>query len=64
MPQLVPPSPRWRKFLLKAAAVVTTEVVLNAVGLDTLANYVEFLENHSSTVSTIAETVSNWITFV
>ncbi|OUC12881.1 MAG: hypothetical protein B0A82_20210 [Alkalinema sp. CACIAM 70d] len=64
MPQLVPPSLRWRKFLLKAAAVVTTEVVLNAVGLDTLANYVEFLDNHSSTISTIAETVSNLITFV
>ncbi|MEB3294632.1 MAG: hypothetical protein VKJ24_15860 [Synechococcales bacterium] len=56
------PSARWRKLLIKAAAVATTEVVLNVVGLDTIADYAEFLANHAPTVTTIAEAFSNLIT--
>lgn len=56
--------PRWQKLLVKAAAIVTTEVVLNMVGLDTIADYAEFLTDHTPTVTTIAEAFSNLITLI
>lgn len=49
---------RWRKFATKAAAVVTTEVLLNVAGLDTIGNYAEFLMEHRDTVMEVVATVT------
>jgi hypothetical protein len=61
MPQFIPllKQVRWQKLALKAAAVVTTEVLLNAAGLDTIANYAEFITEHRSTIVELAANVIN-----
>jgi hypothetical protein len=57
------PKVRWRRLLAKTVTVVVTEVVLNAVGLDAIANYAEFLNDHSA-VATAVDAFSNLITLV
>jgi hypothetical protein len=57
------PTIHWRKLLLKVATFAVTEVLCNASGLSTIANYAEFLTDHN-TVTIATETIQNLITLV
>ncbi len=57
------PKIRWGKLLTKTAVWVSVEVALNVVGLDTIADYSEFLFQHP-TVTQMAEAFTNLITSV
>lgn len=48
---------RWRKLFFKTATVVATEFLMNAAGLDTIATYAEFLNEHHNNVIEIATTI-------
>jgi precorrin-4 methylase len=48
---------RWRKLASKTATVVAAEVLLNAAGLDTIANYAEFINEHRTTLMEVVTTV-------
>jgi hypothetical protein len=50
---------RWRKLACKTAAVVATDMLLNVAGLDTIANYAEFINEHSQTVMEVVATIVN-----
>jgi hypothetical protein len=50
---------RWRQLAYKAATVVTVEVVLNAAGLDTIANYAGFIAENQNTIVEVAANVLN-----
>lgn len=51
----------WHKLLLKLLFWLTVEVILNAVGLDNLADYSEFLLDHAQAAG--RETISQQIQF-
>jgi hypothetical protein len=61
MPNLIPflKQVRWRKLACKAATVVTVEVVMNAAGLDTIANYAGFIAENQNTIVELAANVIN-----
>ncbi|HHP7244353.1 MAG TPA: hypothetical protein ACFE0H_06670 [Elainellaceae cyanobacterium] len=42
---------RWHTFFLKISVWLVAEVVLSVMGLDLLADYSEFLANHTHTAS-------------
>ncbi|MFM2431867.1 MAG: hypothetical protein RLZZ511_3080 [Cyanobacteriota bacterium] len=48
---------RWRKLACKTAVVVATETLLNAAGLDTIANYAEFINEHSHDIVEVVATI-------
>jgi antirestriction protein len=48
---------RWRKLATKTATVVAAEMLLNAAGLDTIANYAEFINEHRTTIMEVVATV-------
>jgi hypothetical protein len=50
---------RWRKLACKTAAVVATDMLLNVAGLDTIANYAEFINEHSQSVMEVVVTIVN-----
>jgi hypothetical protein len=52
---------RWRRFACKAATVMATEILMNAAGLDTIANYAEFMTEYRSSIMEIAATVMTTI---
>lgn len=54
---------RWGKLLAKTAVWASAEIVLNVVGLDTVADYTEFLNQHQ-VITQAAEAFSNLITLV
>ena len=41
---------RWKKLLVKVTAWLAAEIILNLLGLDSLADYSEFLYEHEVTV--------------
>lgn len=53
------PLVRWRKLLALAAVYVTTETALDLAGLDTLANYSEFLQNGQAALQIVGDTIVN-----
>ena len=57
------PRVRWGKLLAKTAMWASAEIVLNVVGLDTVADYTEFL-NQNQVITQAAEAFSNLITLV
>lgn len=60
---LTPPRVRWGKLLKKTALYVGTELVLNLAGLDTVANYSEFLANNPN-AQQLSDAFMNWITLI
>jgi hypothetical protein len=48
---------RWRKLAYKTAVVVATDMVLNVAGLDTIANYAEFINEHRDNVMEVVATI-------
>ncbi len=54
---------RWQKLFVQTSAWVTTEVLLNVVGLDNLADYSEFVFQ-SKALADATEAVSHLITLV
>jgi hypothetical protein len=48
---------RWRKLAYKTAAVVATDMLLNVAGLDTIANYAEFINEHRDNVMEVVATI-------
>ncbi|MEM7581028.1 MAG: hypothetical protein AAF316_14520 [Cyanobacteria bacterium P01_A01_bin.80] len=53
---------KWKKLLVKSSAWLVTEVMLNAVGLDNIADYSEFM--NSQVLNQTTEALSNLITLV
>jgi hypothetical protein len=41
---------RWKKVIVKVTAWLAAEIILNLIGLDSLADYSEFLYEHEVTV--------------
>ncbi len=54
---------KWRKLFVETSAWVTTEVMLNIVGLDNLADYSEYVFQ-SKALLDASEAFSNLITLV
>jgi hypothetical protein len=54
----------WFKRFTHVAIWAVTELAVGAVGLDTLANYAEFLADQQQTVACVTETLANLITMV
>jgi hypothetical protein len=59
------PTPKiyWRKLFVKVVAFAATEAIFNVGGLDTIANYAEFLTDNN-TIAIATETIHNLITLV
>ncbi len=60
----VRPRVRWGKLLAKTAVWASAEILLNVVGLDTVADYTEFLTQHNQVVTQATEAFSNLITSI
>lgn len=54
---------KWRKTFVKVAAWATAEVMVNVVGLDTIADYAEFV-SQNQIIANLSETIAHWITLV
>jgi hypothetical protein len=54
-----PPFIRWRRLLTLAAIYASTEAALDISGLDTLANYSEFIENGQAALQIVGDTIVN-----
>ncbi len=50
---------RWRKLLTLAAVYTATETALDLSGLDTLADYSEFIQNGQAALQVVGETIVN-----
>jgi hypothetical protein len=48
---------RWRKLLTLAAIYTATETALDLAGLDTLANYSEFIQNGQAALQVVGDTI-------
>jgi hypothetical protein len=57
------PQVRWGKLMTKTAMWVSAELLLGIVGVDTLADYSEFLSQHQ-VVTQVAEAFSNLVTSI
>ncbi|MEM7554248.1 MAG: hypothetical protein AAF378_09110 [Cyanobacteria bacterium P01_A01_bin.84] len=54
---------KWKKLLVKSSAWLVAEVMLNAVGLDNIADYSEFI-SQNQVITQTTEVLSNLITLV
>lgn len=54
---------RWRKFLVKGTFWLSTELMLGVIGIDTLADYSEFL-THSRVVDHIGTAMTTITTLM
>jgi hypothetical protein len=54
---------RWRKFLVKGTFWLSTELMLGVIGMDTLADYSEFL-THSRVVDHIGTAMTTITTLM
>jgi hypothetical protein len=60
LPIKATPLVRWRKLLTLSAIYVITETALDLAGLDTLANYSEFINNGQVALQTVSEALVNF----
>lgn len=54
---------RWRKFLVKSTFWLSTELVLGLIGMDTLADYSEFLAK-SRAIDHLGEAIASITTLM